>query len=201
MILSRPFKDESGVAVGVILFVIAILAVVAIAFSAGGNFIGSTLNIDRVSKEVRAQGDLIRAKINECYKNINAIDHSGGDYYPTSNYPTSTGSGTLVESLTCPTYGSGMDNLWTGQSPATLPNPPTGFEKWVYVNAGDSGGRCIRIQPLSGFVNDPSVKQGLVEAAGAFSGLELTFDPNSSSQRFILWLTKPSGAASADCSS
>lgn len=194
-------RAESGIAVGVILFVIAILAVVAIAFSASGNFVGSTLTIDRISKELRSQADLIRAKINECYMNTSNIDHSGGDYYPTTNFPPSTGSGTAVASLTCPTYGSGVDNLWSGQSPATLPTPPTGFDSWYYVNAGDSGGRCIRIQPLAGFVNDNGVRQGIVETAAGFSGLEHVYDPNSSSQRFILWITKPTGPASADCSS
>lgn len=198
----RP-DPQSGIAIGVILFALALIAAIAIAISASGNFVGSTLSTDRVSAEVKSQADLIRTKITECYMNVssNVNAFNPATDYNSSNYPASTGNGTLVENLDCPTYNSGAQNLWTGQSRAFLPAPPAGFDKWVYVNASDTGGRCIRIQPTGGNATDKGIRQGLIEATGAFSGMEAAYDTNSASQRFIIWITRPTGAASTDCSS
>jgi hypothetical protein len=144
---------------------------------------------------MKSQANLIRNKILECFTN----GYDRGDLV--DKYPASTGNGTLVENLDCPSYNTGAQNLWAGQSPATLPKAPNGFDKWVYVNAGASGGRCVRIQPSSGNTADVGLKGGLAQAANAFSSMELIYDPNSSSQRFIIWITKPTGAASVDCGS
>jgi hypothetical protein len=203
MSLQRPlrFSRSSGIAVGIVLFVLAIIAAVATAFSAAGNFTGSTINIDRIKNEVRGQANLIYTKINECYLNVKDVNHSGGSDYSTANYPASVGNGTLVENLDCPTYGASTQNIWTGQSQTPYPPAPDGLGPWYYVNAGDVGGRCIRIQPPAGLVNDPSIRQGLIEAAAGFSDFERSFDSSSSSQRLIFWITRPTGAASADCSS
>lgn len=193
------FSPQAGVAVGVILFVLAMLAVVATAYTASGNFTGSTITPERIGRELRAQADLIRTKINECYMNFKDIDHSGVSHLNDTNFPASSGTGTLVESLECPTYGTGTKNLWTGQSSVMLPPPPKGLEKWVYRNAGAIEGRCIRIQPEAANASDNAFKQGMAEAAMAFSDLERTYSSPSPSQRLILWITRPSGTAHADC--
>jgi hypothetical protein len=188
----RPVSS-TGIAIGPILFVIALLGIIGIAMSSSNNFTASTITPDRVSADLKSQGNLIRNKILECYTN----GYDRGDL--TDKYPASTGNGTLVEDLTCPSYNTGAESLWSGQSPASLPPPPGGFEKWYYVNAGASGGRCIRLQPVAGSAGDMGLKGGLAQAATSFSTMELLYDTNSSSQRFILWITRPSGSASADC--
>lgn len=213
----RP-SSQSGIAIGAILFALALIAIIAVAMGAGGDFAGSLITVDRVKMEVKGQSALILAKIKECYNHgLTAkqaycdpnIEVSPGVYSrsgcnpidTTAFYPTSAAEGTAVESLDCPSYGTGAKNLWTGQSQAQLPPKPPGFDSWVYVNANDSGGRCIRIQPQAGSVNDSAVKQGLIEAANAYSTQELVFNSASSDQRYILWVTRPTGTPSAQCSS
>jgi hypothetical protein len=214
----RRLAPDAGIAIGAILFALALIAVVSIAMSAGGGNIGNVISIDRVTADIKSQGLMITNKIRECYTNGYAnkqLDCSNNTFDALSGtwtrpgcspidtdalYPASTGSGTAIESVTCPSYGVGLQNLWSGQSPAMLPPPTNGFDKWYYVNAGSTGGRCIRIQPQPATVNDSGMRNGLIEAANSFSASELTFVSGSISQRFILWITRPSGAASADCS-
>lgn len=191
--MRKRLASDAGIAIGIILFIISILAVLAIAISASGNFMGTTITPDRVYHDTKSQANLIRNKILECY----TYGYDRGDL--TDKYPASTGNGTAVDSLDCPSYTSGQQNLWTGQSPASLPPPPTGFGSWYYVNAGASGGRCIRIQPST--PTDVGIKNGLGQVSSAFAGNELVYDSASSSQRFILWITRPTGTASADCGS
>jgi hypothetical protein len=186
-------RSDSGIAIGVILFVIALIAVISIAMGASGNFMGSTITPDRVTADIKSQANLIRNKILECFTN----GYDRGDL--PDRYPSSTGTGTLVEALDCPSYGAGQTSMWMGQSAATLPPPTGGFDKWVYVNAGASGGRCIRIQPSTGNTTNEGIKNGLIQASSNFSAMELTYDSNGASQRFILWITRPSGTPSADC--
>lgn len=209
---------NAGLAIGVILFALALIAVVTIAFSAGNNFTGSTTTIDSVKANIKAQAVLITAKIQECYSHGYTakqaycdpnIETSPGVYSrsgcnpidKTAFYPTSSGNGIAVSAITCPSYSTSSNNLWTGQSPAQLPPAPKGFNDWVYVNAGDSGGRCIRIEPLASNLNDAATKQGLIEASTSYTTQELVYNPNGTSQRYIIWITRPSGTASADCSS
>ncbi|MBI3418868.1 MAG: hypothetical protein HY053_01870 [Proteobacteria bacterium] len=185
---------NSGIAIGMILFVIALLGVIAIAISASsGNFMGTTIVPDRVAHDMKSQANLIRNKILECY----TYGYDRGEL--ADKYPSSTGNGTAVDSLDCPAYTSGQQNLWTGQSPAAFPPPPAGFGPWYYVNAGANGGRCVRIQPNT--PSDVGIKNGLAQVSVAFSANELVYDSSSSSQRFILWITRPNGSASADCGS
>ncbi len=248
-------SSRSGLVIGVILFVLAIVAVISIAVSAGSNVVGTSINIDRVSAQVEAQGRLIKNRITECVANgmqrldANYTNSAAGGYV--SPYPASSGTGTLVELLDCPalsynawatgtaytignkvknaglsyiamtsatsgstapTHTAGtvsdggvmwrrMPTLWENASPVLLPAPPQGFDKWYYVDAGDTNGRCIRIQPLSANAADPNVKQGLIEIYNSFTSTERVYDSNSASQRFILWITRPTGSASANCSS
>ncbi|NDE90167.1 MAG: hypothetical protein EB059_03380 [Alphaproteobacteria bacterium] len=225
--LSAPqrARPDAGIAVGVILFALALIGAMAVAMSSGNTMVGSTITIDRIAAEVKSQGQLILAKIRQCYTsgladkqldcsnntllNDNSTPDPSDDTWSrigcppivpidtTLFYPTSTGTGTLVEALDCPSYSAGSQNLWSGQSPAMLPPPSPGLAKWTYVNAGDTGGRCIRIQPAG--TADEAMKAGLAQAARAFSSGELTYTAGSTSQRFILWLTAPTGTVSANC--
>lgn len=215
--MKKRVSSESGIAIGVLLFALAIIAVLSVVMSAGSNMMGATpITIDRISADVKSQGQLVLSKIRQCVsegidnKKLDCSNNTLVLGVPTRSgcspidttvfYPASTGSGTVIESITCPAYGTGMQNVWTGQQPSMLPPPSSGLEHWVYVNAGDAGGRCIRIQPLAATVDDTSIRNGLAQAAAAFSAAELSFSAGSSSQRFILWVTRPTGVVSADCS-
>ncbi len=213
--MKQRISSESGLAVGVILFALALVAVIAAVMNAGSMMGGSTIVIDRVAADTTSQGNLIVSKIRQCYSNgldnktLDCSNNVGGSRSGctgtsptdlTAFYPTSTGSGTAVSALDCPSYGAGVQNLWTGQAPSMLPPPTNGFDAWTYVNAGDVNGRCIRIQPNVATVDDQAVRAGLAQAANSYAAQEYTYTAGSSSQRFILWITRPSGAASADCS-
>lgn len=188
-------SSEAGIAIGAILFVLALLGVIAVAIGNSGNFMGTTITPDRLSAELKSQANLIRSKILECFSN----GYERGDL--ADKYPASSGNGTLVSALDCPSYNTGSQNLWSGQSAATLPAKPVGLEEWYYVNAGASGGRCIRTQPATAYLNDIGITNGLAQAAGGFSAQELSYDAGSASKRFILWITRPTGTVSTDCSS
>lgn len=198
--VSRRAVPDAGIAIGIILFIVALLGVVTVAMSSGSNTVGSTIVMDRVRSDIKSQANLIRAKILEC----NMYSAERGEL--ADKYPASTGAGTAVDALECLAYdssgvASSLTPLWTGAHSATLPAPPSGFDKWYYKNDGVTGGRCIRIQPLAPNVGDAGIKAGLVQASAAFSDQEADYLPASASQRFILWITAPSGAATTDCSS
>lgn len=191
---NNRINGEAGIAIGMILFVIAILATLAIAISAGGSTgAGSTISADRVANDTKSQAFLIRSKILSCF----TYGYERGDL--ADKYPDGASPGVLVENLTCPSYPDGLTSLWSGQEPAQLPPPTPGFDKWVYVNAGATGGRCIRIQPSTGNAANTGYKNGLVQASATFSSTELVYNPASADQRFIIWITQPSGTASTDC--
>ena len=50
---TRRFANNEGIAIGMILFIIAILAVIAIAMSAGNNTVSATITPDRVTADER----------------------------------------------------------------------------------------------------------------------------------------------------
>jgi hypothetical protein len=143
-----------------------------------------------VAADVTSQVNLIRNKIYECY----TAGYDNTDL--PDKYPPSTGAGTPVEMLECPSYNSGVKNLWTGQSPAGLPPPLKDFNKWHYVNAGLVGGRCIRTQPLAA---NKDIQDGLLQVAAALPPDEVLYDPKGP-PRFIVWITLPAGPPSLDCS-
>ncbi len=215
--MEKRLSHDSGIAIGMVLFGLALLAVVSVAMGVGGNNnLSSVISIDRSTADLKSQGLLIATKIRDCFSNgidNKKLDCSNNTYIPGTGwsrpgcspidpaafYPASSGSGTPVENLNCPSFGAGIQNLWTGQVPALLPPPSSGFDIWYYVNAGDGGGRCIRTQPLASTVDDSSMRAGLLEASASFSANEVSYVPTSTSQRFILWITKPAVIASPDC--
>jgi hypothetical protein len=204
----RRFTQDSGIAIGPILFVIALLGILAAVIAAGTGDFGTASVADRVYNDVYSQANLIRTKINEC--NLKYGTSAGGDGYPAVNDDT---VGAPVCSLTCvgdpstaevglDCAGNGMteQNLWFGIRPTQLPPPTSGFQQWWYTNAGASGGRCIWTQPTSTPASQ-GVIAGLTHAAQQFSSQEVVYNPAGTSQRFVIWLTMPTGTQDALCES
>jgi len=195
--------SNAGIAIGPILFVIALLGVLAMVASAGMGSFGTAPVADRVTADIGSQANLIRAKINECYMQFlatgtnNSAAPCANDAYPCSDQTT----GTAVKDLTCPgdpLVASAQQNIWTGPRNALLPPPTTGFSEWMYMNAGDSGGRCFWTAPDSGNGNS-GVVAGLTKVSTKFSSQELSYLPGSSSQKFVIFITVPTGTVDSHC--
>jgi len=221
------FQPYSGIAIGPILFIIAILGIIA-AFMASGNSGFNTAAVaDRITADVSTQANLIRTKILEC----NTIRSTNNNYdgYPCSfsnlatNPSCSTSGATLaavaVSALTCPGDPSGSQSLWTGARPLSLPTPTSGFAAWNYINTNTTGlggsptgGRCIWIAPtLSNPSSNAGIVQGLTNAANKFTNqttcssqatcatTDVIYNPASTSQKFILWITTPTSTPNSNC--
>lgn len=200
----RRLSHNAGIAIGPILFVIAIMAVLAMAMSSSIGSFGTAGVSDRVTDDVFTQAQLIRSKINECelQYQVNGVDNSAapcaGDRYPCSDQTT----GTVVSALTCP--GDPLDgsnnqrNIWTGLRATQLPPPTKGFPDWYYMNGGSSGGRCIWTAPTSGN-SSTGVVDGLKRVAAKFTSDEVSYDPSSNSQKMVIFITTPSGTAHTNC--
>lgn len=197
----KRFSSNAGIAIGPILFVLAMLGLLASMMASGGSgSFGSAGTADRVTADIVSQANLIRAKISECQMQflVNGDVTPGGpcsDQYPCSD----TTDGTLVSDLTCPNdpLDSGNErSLWMGLRPAAYPQPTQGFDQWMYMNAGDAGGRCIWTAPTSG---PASFKEGLTRAATKFTSQEVSYDSGSNTQKIVVFITRPSGAANSKC--
>lgn len=200
---NRKLAGNAGIAIGPILFVIALLAVIAMVVAAGTGDFGTASNADRIAADVATQANLIRSKITEC-----------NNFYGTNNnydgYPSSdTSVGTLVSALDCAGDPAGMQNLWTGERVALLPPPTSGFGPWHYINTNGTGlggtatgGRCIWIEPSAANPNQNlGIVTGLKKAASKFANSasfdgasEVNYDPSSSDQKFVVWITLPVGS-------
>jgi type II secretory pathway pseudopilin PulG len=201
----RRSPPDAGFAIGPILFVLALLGILAAVIAAGSGDFSTASVADRVYNDIYSQANLIRTKINEC--NLKWGTNNNGD-----GYPASDPAGTLVCALACigdPSAAQGgndcagnpmtQQNLWNGMRPALLPPPTSGFNQWNYVNAGSSGGRCIWTQPSA--TASQGVIAGLTKAASKFSSQEVTYDSAGNSQNFVIWITVPTGAPSSLCTS
>jgi hypothetical protein len=203
---SQKFSPEAGIAIGPILFIIALLAVLAAAMASGGGGFQISGKIDRISADVVTQANMIRTTINQCnlqYQlalSSGSVDTIGTD--PPGGYPSSdTSNGSAVADLICDPMGSA--SLWGA---ILLPPPTKGFNTWKYVNNGATTGRCIWTTPSTGnAVNDKGIVEGLSRAAAKFNSAtavdtthEVVYDPASTSQKFIVWITLPATAGDAD---
>lgn len=203
----RGRGDRSGIAIGPILFVIAMLGVLGAAMMSGVGRFGTASVTDRISITIITQANLIRAKINEC--NITYGTNSNYDGYPSSD----TTNGTLVSALDCEGDNAGLRNLWTGARVTSLPPPPSGFGPWHYLNSNGTGlggtatgGRCIWIEPTTGSPStNVALVAGLTKAASKFTNAaandgssEVNYDPASASQKFVVWITPPAVGAEDD---
>ncbi|MER2520171.1 MAG: hypothetical protein ABTQ34_05725 [Bdellovibrionales bacterium] len=196
-----------GIAIGPILFVIAMIGVLSTAMMSGiGNF-GTASVADRISINIITQANLIRAKINEC--NLTYGTDSNYDGYPSSD----TTNGTLVSALLCQGDNAGLQNIWSGTRVTSLPPPPPGFGPWRYINTNGTGfggtaagGRCIWIAPTSASPSsNAGIVTGLTKAASKFTqatandgASEVNYNPASSTQRFVVWITPPAVGAEDD---
>jgi len=196
---------SAGIAIGPILFILALLGVLAMVLSSGtGDGFGSAGIADRITADVSMQANMIRSKILECQMQYLANGHtfaSGAclnDPYPCSDQT----DGTLVADLTCPndslTSGGEQRSLWTGLRVAMLPQPTKGFDAWKYFNGGDSGGRCFWTAPTGR--KTTSITQGLTRAAEKFTSSEASYDSASSAQKFVVFITLPTGTVNSHCS-
>lgn len=201
-------RGSHGIAIGPILFVIALLAIIAVAISSNMGDFNTASVADRVSADIQSQASLIRSKITEC--NLKYGTNNNYDGFPSSDVT----NGTLVSALSCSGDPSGQQNLWTGERPASLPQPTSGFGNWYYINTNGSGlggtatgGRCIWIVPtISSPSGNAGIVEGLTKAASKFthgtaysSSAEVVYDPASSSQKFVLWISMPTGSANSNC--
>jgi len=206
------FNSQSGFAIGPILFVIALLAILGavVAASSGGGFSVATV-ADRVAADTASQANLILTKINEC--NIKYGTNGNYDGYPSSD----TTNGTLVSQLACAGDATQNlpSNLWTGARVAQMPPPTQGFSQWRYINTNSvgqggtaEGGRCIWIAPTEkNPASDLGIVSGLTKAANKFTNspafsdtAQVTYNPESASQKFVVWITMPtSGTPDPNC--
>ncbi|MBI1272948.1 MAG: hypothetical protein GC131_02545 [Alphaproteobacteria bacterium] len=185
---SQRLHPEAGIAIGPILFVVALLGILAAVMAAGSSNMGTATRADSISPLLHTQANLIRSKMFEC----NTIRGS---------WPTSDASGTAVADVECPNDPTGQENLWNGARPAQLPQPPRGFTDWTYYDhSGDGGGRCIKIQPsTTAIAASVAVQQGVAQARIKFTSQEADYDSESENQSLVIWITQPSGSADSDC--
>lgn len=210
---------HSGIAIGPILMIVALIAVIVGAFSMGSSDIGGAMRADQATAELRAQADQIRAKIQECvfitrqYATValQADPVTGimpadtrSDLQKGYGWPGEgglLGTAINVRDLDCPRDPTGRQNLWTGMRPSTFPAAPSGFDNWVFVNHGDPravnpGGTCIRIQPQAATAADGRIREAITKALRGLAPDEYTYNPGSSDQMIIIWLRRPqSGTA------
>jgi hypothetical protein len=211
MLHSQRFSPSAGIAIGPILFIIAMLALIGTVMSTGGNDFQTASVSDRISADVTSQANIIRTTINNCNLqfqmalSMGSVSAISSD--PPGGYPASAADGTPVASLLCDPMGTsplwGASNGENGSSGVLFPPPTKGFAPWVYVNAGTTGGRCFYTYPLVG--KSTAIVAGLTRAAEKFnfsSAVTLThevvYNSASDNQKFIVWITTPSALASAD---
>ncbi|MDD3182071.1 MAG: hypothetical protein PHD48_04620 [Alphaproteobacteria bacterium] len=193
---------SAGIAIGPILFILAILGILATVFAAGtGGSLGTAGIADRITNDIVGQANLIRSKISECQMQylINGTNYASApclnDAYPCSDKT----NGDLVSALTCPNDpldGSDQRSIWTGLRVASLPPPTQGFAEWMYINAGEDGGRCIWTAPTG--TKSTGIVDGLTRAATKFSTKEMDYDPTSNSQKVVVFITRPNGSGTID---
>lgn len=200
----KKLHPSAGIAIGPILFVLAILGILASVFSSGGgNSFGGAAVADRVTADIVSQANLIRAKIQECQMQylVNGTNYAAGtcagDPYPCSDQT----NGTDAALLTCPNdplVSGAEQSLWTGLRVASLPPATKGFTNWKYMNAGLSGGRCIWTEPTNGNASVGNV-EGLKRAAQKFTSQELAYNPTGATQKFVVFITPATGTVDSHC--
>lgn len=215
-------RTRQGIVIGPILFVLAILGIIALALSSGFSGFSTTGQADRINAEVTGQINLIRSKIHECYmQSLTANEGSTtlalntaltpgceDDPYPCSDKT----NGTLVSALTCPgdpAVSGALQSLWSGARVAVLPQPTKGFTQWFYMNDGNEGGRCIWASPgdstatswtaPSNADQKPGIVAGLKLVMAHFTSAEAAYNANSSTQKIVVYITRPTGTPNSHC--
>jgi hypothetical protein len=202
MTTTRRFSSSAGIAIGPILFMIAMLAVLATVLASGGSGFQTVGVTDRVAADIAAQTNLIRSTINNCNLQYSLAVPSGSVATAADPYPDSIAAGTNVSALVCDPMGGA--SLWGA---ILMPPPTKDFNAWKYVNAGDSGGRCFWTTPsIPSPKTNQAIKQGLIRVATKFNSAaandgahEVVYNPASDSQKFIVFITMPTGAIDSNC--
>lgn len=166
---------QRGIAIGPILMVVALLAILGGLFSSGMSSFGGNATIDRIRTDLRGQANLIRSKIQECY--MVTMGNQG--------FGWPIGAGIQVRNLLCPGDPSGTQNLWSGRRPASLPPVVPGFNEWVYHNYAQ--GRCISATPTALTATGP-MADGLRALAGLFNANEVHLD-QAGDWTISIWMT------------
>jgi len=201
----QRFSSEAGIAIGPILFVLALLAILAVAMAGGGGDFQVASSSDRITADIIAQANLIRNTINQCNMQYTMAVSSGSVAPTTDPYPTSGGVPVAVSSLTCTPMGGTA--MW-GSTMVLLPPPTAGFNAWNYIDASStSGGICAYTSPSSSSpAGNAGIVGGLTHAASKFNtttvysaASEAIYNPASASQKFIIWIALPTGSANSNC--
>lgn len=203
--MSNRLSPQSGIAFGAILFVLALLGILAVILSSGSSSFGNAAITDRIAADIPSQANLIRSKINECTMLYGTNSNNDG-------YPDSGGVSIAISTAACSGDPSSLQNLWSGNRIASLPPPTAGFGAWYYLNSNASGfggtatgGRCIWTKPAS---KSGAIVAGLTRAAKKFTtsasndgASEANYNPASANQRFVLWISAPptAGSEANDC--
>jgi hypothetical protein len=150
------------------------------------------------------QAGIAIGTINQCNMQYTIAVSTNSINPSTDPYPASdTSNGTTVASLVC--TPTGTTSLWSDK---LLPPPTSGFAPWTYMDASAAGGgRCIWTNPTSSNpVNSESITSGLIHAATKFNSAtsysassEVIYDPHSTSQKFIVWISMPTGTPDSHC--
>jgi len=201
---SQRFSSQAGIAIGPILFILALLAILAAAMMGGGGDFQTASGADRITTDISTQASLIRSTINECNMQYTLAVSTGSVGPSTDPYPTSDPTnGTAVSALTCPPMGGA--SLW---GTIMLPQPTAGFNPWTYMDASASGGgRCFYTTPTTASPSGSSViVTGLTRAASKFNSAttytganEVLYDPASGTQKFVVWITMPTSGINSHC--
>jgi hypothetical protein len=209
----KKFSASSGIAIGPILFVLAILAIIAMFMASGNENYQTASGADRISTDIISQANLIRSTINQCNLQYQMAISTGSVTTAADAYPFGSALGTVtpVSALLCDPMGT--TSLWMDK---LLPPPTGGFTVWNYVNGGAAGGRCIWTQPdtaTAGSIyygatpaNIAAITSGLANTAKKFNSAtgssttsEFMYNPAGASQKVVVWITPNTGAVNANC--
>ena len=192
--IKRDIKSNAGIAIGPILFIVAIMAVIAVAVSSATGGFSTVLSADKIESEVFNQASLIRNKIIKCKAEFdlrrNLSSFSGKQLCPNPDgggFPVSLEEGSRIDELMCSSLvqvlkdsggeccfwqDDGCENLNVvsiGDSiweDAVPPSGMSGFKPWKYINdIKNGGGICFWIE--ANFKND-TVSEGFARAALKF---------------------------------
>jgi hypothetical protein len=204
---SPRFHPSAGIAIGPILFILALLAVIAAVMASGSDGFQTASGADRITADIVAQANLIRNTINDCNMQYTLDVSMNSVNFNADPYPTSAATGTAVSALGCAPTGDA--SIWnTATSNILMPPPTQGFNVWMYIDASATGGgRCFWTSPTT--PNAPIV-EGLTRAASKFNSAtvysatnEVLYDPsltNNPYQKFVVWITMPTSTPSSYCS-
>jgi hypothetical protein len=161
-------NSKGFVAIGLLVLIIALMALIGIAIAKGSNMFNKATAINNTITQLVAQANLIRQKIVQC-----ATEYPEGDNGTSYHKPYPSGSGVLVSTLTCPGAPAGGNNLWSGIDGVFLPQTPTGFNSWVYTN--DATSVRISIQTT----NTAAYSTAMQQAAAKFTSSEASVSGNT----------------------